>query len=95
MTLAFDSAADVYNVGREIYPLQCMRRTHGDDAVLQELKQHFIAQGDPVSDAYIHAGRTLKTVDALVNNEFEFKAMRARLDAKQAPTGSTLRPLVA
>lgn len=90
---SIESAADVYRVGSEIYHLQYARRTHGDDAVLSELKAHFQAQGDAPSDAYIHAGQTLKTVDALITASFGCKAMRARLD--MAADSATNAPILA
>ena len=73
----------VVECGGELYHLECARREHGDDNVIDELRA-FYKREEKLSppDASIRAGQLIKDIDRLKNKQFDFKGMRDRLDEK-------------
>lgn len=75
------ASATVYDAGLELYYLSYSRQKHGDEAVLNHLRQDFGKREElSPADACIRAGQFLKDIDRLAAREFHFEAMRDTLD---------------
>lgn len=81
LAYSLKASATVYDAGPELYYLSYSRQKHGDEAVLNQLRQDFgKREGLSPADASIRAGQFLKDIDRLAAREFHFEAMRDTLD---------------
>ncbi len=71
----------VYDCGGDLYHLEFSRIEHGDDKVIDKLREKFKERdGLSPGDAAIRAGQFINDIDTLRVGGFGFKEMREQLD---------------